>query len=128
MRLTPTPVRATSAVPEDPVGDRGGFSLRRGGGLDNHIVRGMERITATQASRNFSNILNRARYGGESFLVERNGEAVAEIRPASKGSTVADAIDVLKTTTLPGPNFKRDMLETIAERKRDYPRDPWSDV
>ncbi|MBA3421318.1 MAG: type II toxin-antitoxin system Phd/YefM family antitoxin [Thermoleophilaceae bacterium] len=87
----------------------------------------MERITATEASRNFSELLNRARYGGESFLVERNGEAVAEIRPARKGSTVADAIDFLKTTPLPDPDFKRDMLKIIAERKRDYPRDPWDD-
>ncbi len=96
---------------------------------DNQITcRGMERITATEASRNFSEMLNRVRYGGESFLVERNGEAVAEIRPpARKGSTVADAIDFLKTTTLPDRDFKRDMLEIIAERTRDYPRDHWSD-
>jgi len=87
----------------------------------------VERITATDASRNFSELLNRARYRGESFLVERNGEAVAEIRPARKGSTVADAIDCLKTTPLPDPDFKRDMLEIVAERQRDYPHDPWGD-
>lgn len=87
----------------------------------------MNRITATEASRNFSEILNRARYGGESFVVERNGEAVAEIRPPTKVSTVADAIDFLRNTPLPDPDFKRDMMEIVAERKRDYPRDPWGD-
>lgn len=87
----------------------------------------MNRISATEASRNFSEILNRARYGGESFLVERGGEPVAEIRPARKRSTVADAIDFLRTTPLPDPDFKRDMEEIIAERKRDFPRDPWGD-
>lgn len=87
----------------------------------------MNRISATEASRNFSEILNRARYGGESFVVERNGEAVAEIRPARKRSTVADLIDFLESTPLPDPDFRRDMEEIIAERKRDYPRDPWAD-
>lgn len=87
----------------------------------------MNRISATDASRNFSEILNRARYGGESFVVERNGEAVAEIRPAPKRSTVGDLIDFLENTPLPDPDFKRDMEAIIAERKRDYPRDPWGD-
>jgi len=87
----------------------------------------MNRITATEASRNFSEILNRARYGGESFVVERNGEPVAEIRPAGKRSTVADAIDFLRNVPLPDPDFKRDMLEIIADRRKDFPRDPWAD-
>ena len=87
----------------------------------------MNRITATEASRNFSEILNRARYGGESFVVERNGEPVAEIRPARKRSTVADAIDFLNNVPLPDPDFRRDMLEIIADRKKDFPRDPWGD-
>lgn len=87
----------------------------------------MNRISATEASRNFSEILNRTRYGGESFVVERNGEPVAEIRPAPKRSTVADLIDFLENTPLPDPDFRRDMQEIIAQRKWDYPRDPWGD-
>jgi len=49
-------------------------------------------ITATELARNLSDILNRVRYRGESFRVERNGEVVAEIRPGAgvQVSTVAD--------------------------------------
>jgi len=42
------------------------------------------RITATEASRQFSDILNRVRYRGESFVVERSGEVVARIAPIGK--------------------------------------------
>lgn len=42
----------------------------------------MTRITATEASRNFSDFLNRAQYRGESFEVTRGGEVVARIEPA----------------------------------------------
>lgn len=86
----------------------------------------MERITATEAARNFSKILDRAKHRGETFVVERNGEPVAEIRPAAKRGTVADLIDVLKQPP-PDPDWERDMLEIIAERKRDIPRDPWGE-
>ena len=38
-------------------------------------------ITATELARNLSDVLNRARYKGETFNVERNGEPVAKIEP-----------------------------------------------
>jgi prevent-host-death family protein len=44
----------------------------------------MARITATEASRNFSDILNRAQYRGESFDVTRGNQVVARIVPASR--------------------------------------------
>ncbi len=44
----------------------------------------MTRISATEASRNFSDILNRAQYRGESFEVTRSGEVVARIEPARR--------------------------------------------
>jgi antitoxin (DNA-binding transcriptional repressor) of toxin-antitoxin stability system len=49
------------------------------------------RITATELARNLSDILNRVRYQGETFRVERNGEVVAELKPApdTKVFTVA---------------------------------------
>ncbi len=37
------------------------------------------RISATQAARKFSEIVNRVRYRNESFVVERAGEPVCEI-------------------------------------------------
>jgi len=41
------------------------------------------RISATEAVRSFSDLLNRVRYRGESFVVERGGKPICEILPAS---------------------------------------------
>lgn len=40
------------------------------------------RISATDAVRNFSELMNRVRYRGESFIVERGGKPICEILPA----------------------------------------------
>jgi antitoxin (DNA-binding transcriptional repressor) of toxin-antitoxin stability system len=41
------------------------------------------RISATVAARSFSDLMNRVRYRGESFVVERAGKPICEILPAS---------------------------------------------
>jgi antitoxin (DNA-binding transcriptional repressor) of toxin-antitoxin stability system len=38
-------------------------------------------ISATQAARTFSDLLNRVRYRGEGFVIERGGEAVCQMSP-----------------------------------------------
>ena len=40
------------------------------------------RISATKAARSFSELMNRVRYRGESFVVERSGAPICEIIPA----------------------------------------------
>ena len=40
------------------------------------------RISATETTRRFSEMMNRVRYRGESFVVERGGKPVCEILPA----------------------------------------------
>lgn len=87
----------------------------------------MKRISATEASRSFSRVLDQAEHDGESFVIERHGRPVAELRPAPKRSTVADLIDFLENVPLPDPDFRRDMLEIIEESRRDVGRDPWGD-
>jgi antitoxin (DNA-binding transcriptional repressor) of toxin-antitoxin stability system len=86
----------------------------------------VKRITATEASRNFSRILDEAEHEGETFLVERNGNAVAEIRPAPRRSTVEDLLRILRMSP-PDPDFERDMREILADRENDYPVDRFSD-
>lgn len=44
----------------------------------------MTKITATEATRNFSDIINRAHYRGESFEVTRGGQVVARIEPVNR--------------------------------------------
>jgi len=41
------------------------------------------RVSATEAVRNFSEILNRVRYRGETFVIERGGQPICELRPAT---------------------------------------------
>jgi antitoxin (DNA-binding transcriptional repressor) of toxin-antitoxin stability system len=41
-------------------------------------------ISVTEASRNFADCINRARYQGTSFILHKNGVAVARIVPEPK--------------------------------------------
>jgi prevent-host-death family protein len=45
-------------------------------------------ITATELSRNLSDVLNRVRYRGERFTAARNGERIAVLGPAHVPSCV----------------------------------------
>lgn len=40
-------------------------------------------ISATEAARTFSELMNRVRYRGETFVVERGGKPICEILPAA---------------------------------------------
>jgi len=88
----------------------------------------MKRISATEASRSFSRVLDQAEHNGESFIIERNGQPVAELRPAPRSSTVADLVTFLREVPLPDESFRDDMLEIIEQSSRDVGRDPWADA
>lgn len=78
------------------------------------------RITATEASRNFSDILNRAQYRGECFEVVRGGEVVAVIRPeVRKLMTLGEIFDRLDR--LPGldPDDAGQFEAQISELRRE---------
>lgn len=55
----------------------------------------MRQVTATEAARRFSEMLDSVENGRESFVVIRRGRAVATVGPAA-GSTGRDLKDVLK--------------------------------
>jgi antitoxin (DNA-binding transcriptional repressor) of toxin-antitoxin stability system len=85
------------------------------------------RITATELARNLSDILNRVRYQGERFLVERNGEAVAVLEAPvdHKIFTAADFSEWWTKVPKPDPEFWDDVEE--ARRQMNQPlRDPAS--
>jgi antitoxin (DNA-binding transcriptional repressor) of toxin-antitoxin stability system len=54
------------------------------------------RISATETVRGFSELMNRVRYRGESFVVERGGKPICEILPATppkfSGRQLADLL------------------------------------
>lgn len=86
---------------------------------------GMKRISATEASRNFSRVIDAAAHRGESFVVERNGEPVVEIRPARRPPTVADALAYMRRAPI-DLDFVRDVEDVIAERQAMPPVDRWA--
>jgi antitoxin (DNA-binding transcriptional repressor) of toxin-antitoxin stability system len=69
------------------------------------------KITATELARNLSDILNRVRYKGEEFTVERNGEVMAELKPAKKAITLGEFLRRWETLPKPDPDFWRDVEE-----------------
>jgi hypothetical protein len=65
------------------------------------------RITATELARRLSDVLNRVRYAQETFVVERGGLTVCEIRPSAWASrlTGRDLVDLLRTLPHPGETY-----------------------
>lgn len=56
------------------------------------------RITVTEASRNFSDVVNRAYYRNEETILTRNGQPVAKItRAEPEYKTVGEALEAMKT-------------------------------
>jgi prevent-host-death family protein len=86
----------------------------------------MTRISATEASRKFARLLDEVERGGASYVVERRGRAVAEIRPPRTGGTVAGLRAMLRAP-VPDPDWVADLQAEVAARKALPARDPWAD-
>jgi len=54
-------------------------------------------VSITDASRHFSDFINRVAYRQESFFLMRGKRAVAELRPVAAGRRVAEAASLLGT-------------------------------
>ena len=84
-------------------------------------------ISATKAARNFSDLLNRVRYGGESFIVERGGKPMCEILPARpprfNGRELAD---LLRSLPKPDEDYFAGIESLLAKQatveKSGWPR------
>ena len=55
----------------------------------------MKRISATEAARNFADVLDRVEQTGETFVVERHGRTVAQISAVPKGN----ALEIIELLT-----------------------------
>lgn len=85
----------------------------------------VRRISATDAARNFSDLLNRVRYRGESFVIERNGEAVGELRPAAPAVfTGADLLRLMSSLPRVDEEYLAD-VEDVARAQPTVPDSPW---
>lgn len=83
------------------------------------------RVSATEAARNFSELLNRVRYRGESFIIERSGRSIGELRPAAPPRVAgADLVALLRSL----PAVDEDFLTIVEETARNQPpmpESPW---
>lgn len=83
------------------------------------------RISATEAARTFSELLNRVRFRGDTFVVERGGEPVCRIVPAGPAPrTVRDLADVLERAPRPDARYL-DELEQLLNEQPAMPAEPW---
>lgn len=87
--------------------------------------RASRRLTATEAVRNFSELLNRVRYRGESFVIERGGVPIGELGPAAPVRfTGADLLALLQSLPPPDDGYFDDVERAIADQPR-LPESPW---
>ncbi len=83
------------------------------------------RISATEAARKFSEILNRVAYRRETFVVERSGKPICEISPARvKKFTARDFVEMIKSAPRPDDQYFEDVEEIIKKRQPVTPS-PW---
>jgi len=83
-------------------------------------------ISATEAVRTFSDLLNRIRYRGEEFVVERAGEAICRMTPAAPGRalTFRELASVLREIPKPDAGYASDVRKA-SRRQGRRPRSPW---
>jgi antitoxin (DNA-binding transcriptional repressor) of toxin-antitoxin stability system len=84
------------------------------------------RVSATEAVRTFSDLLNRIRYRGEEFVVERAGEPVCRMSPAAptKRLSLRDLASLLRETPKPDARYASDVRRAARSQGRP-PRSPW---
>jgi prevent-host-death family protein len=75
------------------------------------------RISATEAARSFSELMNRVRYRGESFIVERSGKPICEILPARPPKfSGAELARLLRSLPKPDAEYLEIVEELIAKQ------------
>ena len=81
-------------------------------------------ISSTEAVRRFGDCLARIRYRGDSFVITRNDQPIAELGPAegSRRATWAEIKQVLAEHPA-DPDFAKD-LESVNESDQ-IPGNPW---
>lgn len=85
----------------------------------------MRTITATEASRRFSDLLD-AIERGETVAITRGRRAIAEIGPPRRRSGAALRA-ALEGTVPPDDRFTADLADALA-RLTPEERDPWADA
>ena len=83
------------------------------------------RISATELAKGLSDVLNRIRYRGERFVIERNGQAIATLAPLEEKRTLTlgEFVELLDSLPKPDDGFADDLEAIQAEQKKAELRD-----
>lgn len=88
-------------------------------------VKGSRVISATEAARSFSELLDRVCYRGESFVIERGGEAVCEMSHVKQRRfTGPDFLTLLHSLPKPDPGYWN-AVEDTTKQASTVPESPW---
>lgn len=73
----------------------------------------MKEIPATEAARNFSDVLDAVEHRGEEFAIRRRGKVVAKLVPAESRSTLTTLSEILKRYPV-DEDYWKDIVEVRA--------------
>lgn len=85
-----------------------------------------ERVTATEAARRFSDLLNRVRYARETFVIVRGGEEVGVLGPAHPSRPVTLRTFVEKLRKNRPDEGLADDLDRVQAEQPPAGEGPWS--
>jgi antitoxin (DNA-binding transcriptional repressor) of toxin-antitoxin stability system len=85
----------------------------------------MQTISATDLARNTREIMDRVSSHGETVAIQRNQILIAQIVPARRTMSAAQAIEGLSQTMLT-PKQANTWLTESKEQFSDEVRDPWA--
>ena len=82
-------------------------------------------VSASEAARSFSELLNRVHYRGESFVIARGGKPVGELVPTATGRfTMSDLAELLRPLPRPDDEYLSVTEELIATQPK-VAKSPW---
>jgi len=88
-------------------------------------------LTVTEAARNFSDLINRVVYRGDTAILTRNGKPVARIVPEAPAKTTGRELAEFWRSRSPMPvreaeSYASDLAKIRSEGNRPQ-RDPWAE-
>ena len=93
-------------------------------------MRERSKPSVTDVAQHFEEYLRRVADGGESFVLLRGGQPVAELRPVVAGGRLRDLPAILSSLPSLSENeadsFAADLEAARAELAHKSPRDPWA--
>ncbi|MCP4663756.1 MAG: type II toxin-antitoxin system Phd/YefM family antitoxin [bacterium] len=75
-----------------------------------------QQVTVAEAASQFSELVDRTRSRGESFVIVRDGEEVGRLVPPERTATLRDLIETVRNGPRPDPGFAEDLRSIQAEQ------------